>query len=116
MSMYPVKVLFHVHQISPYISISHRFLLVILITIVLSLCSVGMRTRAHALLVCMLSLSLLSHRADFYGPKGSYGLFAGRDASRALAKSSLDKADVENSSVEVRVIALHPRARSHTHT
>lgn len=41
----------------------------------------------------------VSSKRTFYGPGGPYGLFAGRDASRALALNSLDKKDVENSSV-----------------
>jgi len=41
----------------------------------------------------------VSSRADFYGPQGSYHLFAGRDASRALALGSLEAADVENPSL-----------------
>lgn len=32
--------------------------------------------------------------ADFYGPAGPYAVFAGVDASRGLAKSSMDAADV----------------------
>lgn len=42
----------------------------------------------------------VSSRADFYGPGGSYHVFAGRDASRALALGSLEQADVENSSID----------------
>ena len=36
---------------------------------------------------------------DFYGPKGSYHIFAGRDASRGLAKMSLELDDVDNASL-----------------
>mmetsp|Transcript_3215 Transcript_3215/g.4624 ORF Transcript_3215/g.4624 Transcript_3215/m.4624 type:complete len:115 (-) Transcript_3215:30-374(-) len=31
---------------------------------------------------------------DFYGPGGPYGLFAGKNASHGLAKSSLDEKEV----------------------
>lgn len=37
---------------------------------------------------------------NFYGPDAPYGAFAGRDASRALAKVSLEKADLENSNID----------------
>jgi membrane-associated progesterone receptor component len=37
---------------------------------------------------------------DFYGPEGEYHIFAGRDASRGLAKMSLEMKDVENSSID----------------
>ena len=41
-----------------------------------------------------------SSKRSFYGPQGSYGAFAGRDASRCLAKSSVDPKDAENPSLE----------------
>mmetsp|Transcript_33910 Transcript_33910/g.95414 ORF Transcript_33910/g.95414 Transcript_33910/m.95414 type:complete len:158 (+) Transcript_33910:109-582(+) len=41
----------------------------------------------------------VSSRPGFYGPKGGYAIFAGHDATRALAKMSLTQEDVENSDV-----------------
>lgn len=35
--------------------------------------------------------------ADFYGPEGSYHCFAGRDASRAMAKFTFDEKELSNS-------------------
>ncbi len=43
----------------------------------------------------------------FYGKGGGYEMLAGRDASRALAKMSMDVADVDNPSVD----DLHERER-----
>jgi len=40
----------------------------------------------------------VSSRRDIYGKGGGYNLFAGYDASRALAKSSFENADIENPS------------------
>ena len=37
---------------------------------------------------------------DFYGPEGAYNVMAGRDASRALALMSLEKADVDNPTID----------------
>lgn len=37
---------------------------------------------------------------EFYGAKGGYNKFAGRDVSRALAKMSFDPADLENTSID----------------
>jgi len=42
----------------------------------------------------------VSRGRTFYGPDGPYGLFAGRDASRALAKNSLEQKDLDNADLE----------------
>jgi membrane-associated progesterone receptor component len=41
----------------------------------------------------------VSSKPNFYGPAGPYGLFAGKDASRALAKGSLKAEDVDNTDI-----------------
>jgi len=38
--------------------------------------------------------------SEFYTPGGSYSVFAGKDASRALAKSSTDEKDANNSNID----------------
>eukprot|EP01097_Dermamoeba_algensis_P002479 TRINITY_DN1982_c0_g2_i1.p1 TRINITY_DN1982_c0_g2~~TRINITY_DN1982_c0_g2_i1.p1 ORF type:complete len:184 (-),score=63.25 TRINITY_DN1982_c0_g2_i1:92-643(-) len=38
----------------------------------------------------------VSSRPEFYGPGGAYDCFAGRDATRAFAKNSLDEEDLVN--------------------
>ena len=38
----------------------------------------------------------VSSAPDFYGPEGSYSCFAGREASRAMAKLSFDEAELDN--------------------
>lgn len=42
----------------------------------------------------------VSSRDDFYGKGQGYNVFTGHDASRALAKTSLDPRDVETSNVD----------------
>ena len=37
----------------------------------------------------------MSASPHFYGPEGPYGIFAGRDATRGLAKMSLDVKDTQ---------------------
>jgi len=41
----------------------------------------------------------VSSASDFYGKGGPYHCFSGRDASRAMAKFSLDEADLSNSDI-----------------
>jgi len=42
----------------------------------------------------------VTNAAGFYGPSGPYHLFAGRDATRALAKGSFEQADIDNPSID----------------
>ena len=56
--------------------------------------------RLLSLIVHAAPYSFHSTRSEFYGPGGAYHIFAGRDASRALAKGSLSTEDVENSRVD----------------
>lgn len=42
----------------------------------------------------------MSSKPSFYGPGGAYSAFAGRDASRALAKQSVDPNEANNPSLD----------------
>jgi membrane-associated progesterone receptor component len=42
----------------------------------------------------------VTHNTANYGPQGGYRIFAGKDCSRALAKTSLKPEDVDNNSIE----------------
>nr|CCA26113.1 heme/steroid binding domaincontaining protein putati [Albugo laibachii Nc14] len=51
--------------------------------------------------VCLLDeVYDVTERAEYYGPDGNYHIFAGRDASRALATMSFDQVEIENDVLE----------------
>jgi membrane-associated progesterone receptor component len=41
----------------------------------------------------------VSSKPHFYGPGASYGVFAGRDVTRAMALASTDQKDIDNNSI-----------------
>jgi membrane-associated progesterone receptor component len=41
----------------------------------------------------------VSAKPHFYGPGASYGVFAGRDVTRAMALASTDQKDIDNNSI-----------------
>lgn len=56
----------------------------------------GVQSDGRILIALLGQVYDVSSAANFYGPTGAYGVFAGRDASRALGVFSVDASNIKD--------------------